>query len=108
MDDLASLQNFTTDSTSSVQSDAPPKTISKKEKELIANKDVVDHDESPKCSNIITSTSTSSSTTISIGAFNSDTQFQRASGHEPPHIGYELSVAKSILQQYSTLSGDNL
>ncbi|XP_030245441.1 radial spoke head protein 4 homolog A [Drosophila navojoa] len=106
--DLASLQNCTTDSTSSVQSEVPPKIISKKEKELIANKDIIDHDESPKCSNIITSTSTSSSTTISIGAFNSNTQFQRASGHEPPHIGYELSVAKSILQQYSTLSGDNL
>ncbi|EDW61188.1 radial spoke head protein 6 homolog A [Drosophila virilis] len=103
--DFASCQNFSNGSSTSVHSELPPCTKTKKDN----NQDKKsEHGSSPQCSNIITSSTTSSSTTISLGALHSDTQCQKAAEHEPPHIGYELSVAKSVLQQYSTLSGDNL
>lgn len=88
---------------SSQQLNLPKKKDCKQPQKKIEN----ENEDIPECSNIITSTS-STSTTIELGAFDSDNQFQRATCQDPPNIGYELSIAKTVLQQYSTLSGDNL
>ncbi|EDW01951.1 radial spoke head protein 6 homolog A [Drosophila grimshawi] len=103
-----SCQNFSLSSSSTVNSNLPLCSPSKKSKKPLTKKQKAEQESSPQCSNIITSSSSSSTTTISLAAFNSETQFQRAPGHEAPNIGYELNIAKSILKQYSTLSGDNL
>nr|XP_016928725.1 radial spoke head protein 4 homolog A [Drosophila suzukii] len=102
--DKDSCQNFSLDSTSSSQFVLPPICNPKKKK---PEKPKVE-ETSAECSNVITSTSSSSTTTISIGAFDSQCNLHNAPVPEAPNIGYELNVAKSILQKYSTLSGDNL
>ncbi|XP_068148118.1 radial spoke head protein 6 homolog A [Drosophila tropicalis] len=106
--DADSCRNFSFGSTSSTRSGLPPaKPSNKKDNKQVLEK--AESEGSPKCSDMmITSSSTSSSTTISINAFDSQCQLQKDSRKEPPNIGHELSVAKSILQQFSTLSGDNL
>ncbi|XP_034650214.1 LOW QUALITY PROTEIN: radial spoke head protein 4 homolog A [Drosophila subobscura] len=104
--DNNSCQNFSFGSTSSSELlGLPPPCVTKKKK---PEKIIVEQETSPKCSQLITSTSTSSSTTISMGAFDSDCHFNKALVKEPPNIDYEVNVAKAIMQQYSTLSGDNL
>ncbi|ALC42771.1 CG3121 [Drosophila busckii] len=103
--DNPSCDRFSLGSTSSEPTGLPPCVPKKKKEEECEVKP--QESEEPKCSDIITTTS-SSSTTISLGAFNSENQFPRTTCQEPPHIGHELSIAKSVLQQYSTLSGDNL
>lgn len=104
--DRDSCQNFSLDSTSSSQLALPPTCIPRRKKDEVDEKSA--EESSPHCSNIITSSSSSSTTTISIGAFDSQCNLQKSTVPEAPNIGYELSVAKSIMQQYSTLSGDNL
>ncbi|KAH8401397.1 hypothetical protein KR009_005268 [Drosophila setifemur] len=105
--DKDSCQNFSLNSTSSSQFALPPACIPKCKKEDTDEKPV-EESTSPHCSNIITSTSSSSTTTISIGAFDSQCNVHKSTVPEAPNVGYELNVAKSIMQQYSTLSGDNL
>ncbi|XP_061395610.1 radial spoke head protein 4 homolog A-like [Musca vetustissima] len=58
-------------------------------------------------SGLLTSTSSSSSV-ISSALFNQDCRKQKLPRPAAPNIGYELSLAKSIMQQYSSISGDNL
>ncbi|KAH8403480.1 hypothetical protein KR222_006876 [Zaprionus bogoriensis] len=103
-----SCQNISLGSSSTFQSSHQLNTVKKKDSKLAVDKEPNEVEDSPKCSNIITTSSTSSSTTIELGAFDSNNQFPRVSSHEAPHVGYELCIAKSVLQQYSTLSGDNL
>ncbi|EDX08487.1 GD11821 [Drosophila simulans] len=101
--DKDSCQNFSLDSTSSSHFAPPPVCAPRRKKpEKPAAEEA-----SPECSNV-TSSSSSSTTTISIGAFDSQCNLHNAQNPEAPNIGYELNVAKSILQKYSTLSGDNL
>lgn len=99
--------NISYSSSSSLLSSQQLNLSKKKDCKPAVKKTENEDEDAPKCSNIITSTS-STSTTIELGAFDSDNQFQRATCPDPPNIGYELSVAKTVLQQYSTLSGDNL
>ncbi|XP_052838830.1 radial spoke head protein 4 homolog A [Drosophila gunungcola] len=106
--DKDSCQNFSFDSTSSSQFALPPVCNPKRKKPEKAEAEKCGEETSPHCSNVITSSSTSSTTTISVGAFDSQCKLHRAPVPEAPNIGYELNVAKSILQKYSTLSGDNL
>lgn len=102
-----SCDNISFGSSSSLLSSQQLNTSKKKESKAATIKNDDDKEDSPQCSNIITSTS-STSTTIELGAFDSDNQFQRVTNQEFPNVGYELSIAKSVLQQYSNLSGDNL
>ena len=64
-------------------------------------------DTSPVCSQMVSSTSTTSSS-ISVGFFNQACAQHRGLPGAIPNIGYELAFAKSVMQQYSSLSGDNL
>ncbi|XP_062128163.1 radial spoke head protein 4 homolog A [Drosophila sulfurigaster albostrigata] len=104
--DNQSCRHFSLDSTSSTQSDRPQTTNKKKVKKT-PGKPESEVQISPPCSDIITSSS-SSSTTISMRALDSDSRVPKPTTVEAPNIGYELNIAKSVLQQYSTLSGDNL
>lgn len=107
--DQDSCRNFSLDSSSSSQFAFPAPCIPKRKKpETPPDEKSVDQESSAQCSNIITSSSSSSTTTIAIGTFDSQCNVRKASVPEAPNIGYELNVAKSIMQQYSTLSGDNL
>lgn len=94
-------------SSSTSQSDVPQTKNKKKDKKPIV-KTQSELQTSPQCSNIITSSTTSSTTSISMGALNFDNELQKPSTVDAPNIGYELNIAKAVLQQYSTLSGDNL
>lgn len=105
--DNPSCRNFSMGSSSTSQSEAHHTAKKKKEKKTIA-KTQSDLQTSPQCSNIITSSTTTSSTSISMGALNSESRLQKPSTPEAPNIGYEVNIAKAVLQQYSTLSGDNL
>ncbi|KAH8261215.1 hypothetical protein KR044_005355 [Drosophila immigrans] len=104
--DNQSCRHFSFDSTSTTQSDRPQAT-NKKKGNKTPGKPQCEVQISPQCSDNITS-STTSSTTISMHALDSDCRLPKTSTVEAPNIGYELSIAKSVLQQYSTLSGDNL
>lgn len=100
-----SCHNISFGSSSSLLSSPQLNPIKKKETTTIKNDN--EKEDSPHCSNVISSTSTTS-TTIELGAFDSDNQFPKETTQEFPNVGYELSIAKTVLQQYSTLSGDNL
>ncbi|XP_034479083.1 radial spoke head protein 4 homolog A [Drosophila innubila] len=105
--DNPSCRNFSMGSSSTSQSDAQQTAKKKKDKKTIA-KTQSELQTSPQCSNIITSSTTTSSTSISMGALNSESRLQKPESFEAPNIGYEVNIAKAVLQQYSTLSGDNL
>ncbi|XP_030388273.1 radial spoke head protein 4 homolog A [Scaptodrosophila lebanonensis] len=101
-------QNFSFGSSSSSQSGLPPPCpTKKKERRQIKDEPEAKSESSLQCSNIVSSSS-SSTTTITLGAFDPECGARKASRKEPPNIGYELNIAKAIMQQYSTLSGDNL
>lgn len=97
-----SCDGFPSDTTTSSDVDFKCNEKKKPKKENLPEPDT-----QPSCSNIL-STSTSSSSSVSTGYFNVDCRGRKVERKEPPNIGYELCIAKSILQQYSTLSGDNL
>uniref|UniRef100_A0A1I8NR69 Radial spokehead-like protein n=1 Tax=Stomoxys calcitrans TaxID=35570 RepID=A0A1I8NR69_STOCA len=60
-----------------------------------------------KCPSMILSSSTSSSS-LSFELFNKECHQPKLAQPMAPNIGYELAMAKSIMQQYSSISGDNL
>jgi len=106
--DNPSCRNFSMDSSSTSQSDVQQTKNKKKDKKPIQIQTQSELHTSPQCSNIITSSTSSSSTSMSMGALNFDNELQKPSTVDAPNVGYELNIAKAVLQQYSTLSGDNL
>lgn len=64
------------------------------------------HSSEEKCASGILSSSSSSTVTSALFAQNG--RMQKLPPPRAPNIDYELSVAQSIMQQYSSISGDNL
>ncbi|XP_067617594.1 radial spoke head protein 6 homolog A [Eurosta solidaginis] len=75
-----------------------------------AHIDKINKAEEPEepCPHILSTSSTSSTNTILSQFFDSDCQKRDPMRKDPPNIGYEFNVAKAIMQQFSSISGDNL
>lgn len=58
-----------------------------------------------KCPSVILS---SSSSTLCSDVFDKECRIPKVPQPDAPNLGYELALAKSMLQQFSTISGDNL
>lgn len=51
---------------------------------------------------------TSSSSSMSTALLSQDCRLTKETFTKAPNISYEVALAKSIMQEYSTISGDNL
>uniref|UniRef100_A0A1A9VG21 Radial spokehead-like protein n=1 Tax=Glossina austeni TaxID=7395 RepID=A0A1A9VG21_GLOAU len=60
------------------------------------------------CIDVLIASSTTSSSTLESAVFNAACRDPKVSLLEPPDISYEMCLAKSIMQQFSSISGDNL
>ncbi|XP_011205397.1 radial spoke head protein 4 homolog A isoform X1 [Bactrocera dorsalis] len=103
-----SCDGFTLDTTSSSKIDFPcgdPE--SRRKAEHIEKPEKSEESDDP-CANMVSTSSSSSTNTMLSQYFGSECHKRDHTRKEPPNIGYELNVAKAIMQQYSTISGDNL
>ncbi|XP_036322636.1 radial spoke head protein 4 homolog A [Rhagoletis pomonella] len=107
LDQQQSCDGFTMDTTSSSNINFPcGRFMGKVEKP--GKTDKSDEAENPCAPIFSTSTSSSSSNTLLSQYFDAECQKHDHTRKEPPNIGYELNVAKAIMQKYSSISGDNL
>ncbi|CAD6993792.1 unnamed protein product [Ceratitis capitata] len=107
-EDKQSCDNFTLDTTSSSKLNYPCGGLEMKRKLDDTEKPEKSEDSTDPCAHMISTSSSSSSNTIMSQYFASECEKRDQTRKEPPNIGYELNVAKAIMQQYSTISGDNL
>lgn len=103
-----SCDDFTLDTTSSSKINFPcGGNESKRKVEHIEKPEKSEESDDP-CAHMVSTSSSSSTNTMLSQYFASECQKRDHTRKEPPNIGYELNVAKAIMQQYSTISGDNL
>ncbi|XP_054726156.1 radial spoke head protein 6 homolog A [Anastrepha obliqua] len=110
LDQKQSCNDFTMETSSSSQINFPcdsPCNVGKTGPCKTAQTGKSDEFENP-CMHIFSTSSSSSSNTIMSQYFDSECHKRDYTRKEPPNIDYELNVAKAIMQQYSSISGDNL
>ncbi|XP_014095097.2 radial spoke head protein 6 homolog A isoform X2 [Bactrocera oleae] len=103
-----SCDGFTFDTTSSSKIDFPCGGPESRQKVEHIEKPEKSEESDDPCAHMISTSSSSSTNTMLSQYFGSECHKRDHTRKEPPNIGYELNVAKAIMQQYSTISGDNL